>query len=364
MICPNCKTVNDSEYVFCVNCGVSVTQSNSSIEQNSIEMPNLPSSDTNQQQQFGTSNSVETSVLPLSQNNQSIPNFNPAMPGTGNFPATTKKRNWFLFLGLPLVILLIVGGGGFYLVYQQSLNTESLPKHFGLFSQNDDKTQLSEVKKLDVTNALEVKDKLLEDTDLPELQSKPSWILYAENNDVPLNDLKLVEIDSIKDDGSLNQVEFQAAPVEGKPEMKKIRVRQELATGKYAFAIFDGHLDDGKHRFWVFEIKSGTKSDNGELAKSTTVSIKPKEENSMLPNEVPPPPGASIAFVIQSNVVMRSGPSQASAKIGKFRRGQKVYVIEYSSNQESFKNLYSNFARVQTTTGRTGWIYAAFIRLA
>jgi uncharacterized protein YgiM (DUF1202 family) len=65
--------------------------------------------------------------------------------------------------------------------------------------------------------------------------------------------------------------------------------------------------------------------------------------------------------------VLRSGPTQLSGKIGNVRMGQKLYVIEYSDRYETFitkdgRELNSNYAYVQTESGKRGWVYAAFIK--
>lgn len=78
--------------------------------------------------------------------------------------------------------------------------------------------------------------------------------------------------------------------------------------------------------------------------------------------KVPPPANGSVAYSTSSKLVLRSGPTQSSAKIRNLYQGEKVYIIEYSSNYESFKNLYSNFALVQTESGERGWAYAAYLR--
>lgn len=367
MICPNCQTVNDAENVFCVNCGMNFANSQN-IHASSPNLPNVPPPDTEQFQNFGNSDSIETSVLPNYQyQQQSMPNYNPAMPNSGVYPSPPKKRNWLLIVGLPLILLALVGGGLAFLLYKlNSSNAETLPEHFGFFVQNEDKSKLSEIKKTDAANALESKKTLLENNNLPEVKSNAHWIYY--NNEVSLDDVKLIQLDTIKDDGSFMQLDFQAAPIEGKSGMKKVRTEKELAKGKYAFAIFDGNFDEGKHKFWAFEVKSSGKSNNDELAKSSSIPLKPKPEKPKVVTvqEVPAPPGAEVRYVGQASVVMRSGPSQTASAVGKFQRGQKVYVLGYSDNFEVFSGksgtYNSNYAQVQTSTGKKGWIYAAFLK--
>ena len=364
MVCFNCKVENQDDHTFCINCGEVITKSGSS----QVNTPNDYNTSPlgTGQQNYGTSDSVETSVIDVNQNQQSVPNFNPPMPNSGAYPSPAKKQNWLLLIGIPLILLLVIGGGAMFLLSKQNVKTENLPENFGLYFQNEDKNKLVQIKKMDVSNVLDTKKEILEDDNLPKVLSKPNLIFY--NEDISVGDLKLIEIDSIKDDGSFRKVEFQAAKIEGKSDMKKIRTEKELAKGKYAFALFDGDFDDGKHKLWVFEIKKSGKSDNDELANSDSISLKPTPEKPKVVTvkEVPAPPGSSVSYVTQGSVVMRSSPSQNSSALGKFKRGQKVYIIEYSSNREVFHgksgSYNSNFALVQTTTGKKGWIYSAFLK--
>lgn len=379
MICPNCSVLNEKGNLFCVNCGTHFTNDASGQGHSSpgIQMPsvNIPQPD------YNTANSAETSVLPQYQ--KSIPNFQqPQFTPGANYVQPPGRSNALLIGGGLLVFLLLVGGAAAaYFLSKNTSSAETLPAHFGLFFQNQDKNATSEIKKQDFVSFLTAKDEILKNESLPTLPAQPNFILYAENNDIPLTDLKLVQMDSIKDDGSLKQLDFQAAPVEGKPEMKRIRLSENMAGGKYAFALTNGYFDEGKHKLWAFSVKNDSKSDNGDLAKNITLNLKPKDEkqqnpaakNNLQTNENPtlPPPetvsvsqpsGSRVGYITQGNVVMRAGPTQSSAKVGGFRGGQKIYIINYSGNYESFKNLYSNYAYVQTENGKRGWVYAAFIR--
>lgn len=382
MICSNCQSPNDNENVFCVNCGATFSPTGNvsgDIPPTHIfqgQTPTLPPT----QRYQSDMNSIETAVLPVGrQGFSSTRNFSGVVPPFLDEPQTKKRDKTLLLAGAALILLLAVGAGAFYLFNKQPLNAEVLPEHLGMFLQSKDKTKVEEVKKQDFTNALEGKDNLLKDDNLPVADGNPNLILYSDGKDVPLNDLKLVQLDTIKDDGSLKQLNFQAAPVEGKPEMKRIRVPDGLAEGKYAFALFDGYLNEGKHKLWAFQIKNAEKSNNDEALKSASVSVKPKttDNSNQTSNQslsqptkpkVPPPPGGTVAYVTSGNVIFRSGPSQSSASMGKFYQGQKVYVIGYSSNYETFyskrtnQSFYSNFAEVQSETGQRGWIYAIYIR--
>lgn len=377
MNCPNCNTINDNEYVFCVNCGTAVTQTISG------QANVLPDTQAFNSQQFSSQNydpsqSTETKVVPLNPFQPSMSGFNPSIPHTGGHQ-TAKSGKIFVWIGTAVFLILLAAGGGIYFLSRQNVKAETLPAHLGIFIQNKEKDRVDEIKKLDFTNALDGKENLLKDETLPALEESPNWILYSDNKDVSLSDLRLIQLDTVKEDGSLKQLDFQAAPVEGKPEMKRIRVADGLANGKYAFALLDGFLDDGKHKFWAFQIKNAQKSDNGSALKSTTIALKPKSTSKETlttknptqptnPNNPPPPPAPPpsgtlrVASATTSDLVLRSGPGQSYGKIGELRRGQKAYVMSYSDNYEVFKTHYANFAYIQTESGKRGWVYTAFLK--
>ena len=295
-----------------------------------------------------------------------------------------KKSNYGIFLGIAaLALLLAVGGGTFYFFNKKSLGSEAFPDHLGMFAQNKDKNKVEEIKKQDFSNAIVAKDNLLKDDSLTTVEENPHLILYSDSKDIPLNDLKLVQLDTIKDDGSLKLLSFQAALIEDKTEMKQIRIPDGLANGKYAFALFDGYFDEGKHKFWAFQVKNGTKSNNDDALKSATILLKskasaPTPETTATPTETeiqtntktqtqPTKPSAlpregSVAYCTSDNVIFRSGPSQSSAPLGKLYRGQRLYILGYSSNYEYFRDYYSNFAQVETDEGERGWVYAIYVK--
>lgn len=392
MICPNCQTINESENIFCVGCGGKVSLTGSLIGdtkaptvsfqmppdafQNSANIP-PPTQFVQTPPIYNTSNSIETSVVPVG--NQfgaaSMHNFAPSFSGAPQ--AEKSNKTMFILAGAVFAVLLAAGLGAFFLLGKQAVKSETLPEHLGMFLQNPAKDKVEEIKKQDFTNAVEGKDKLLKDDGLASAEGNPNLILYSDGKDIPLGDLRLVQLDTIKPDGSLQQLDFQSALVEGKTEMKRIRIPDGLANGKYAFVILDGHLDDGKHKFWAFQVKNSEKTNNDLSLKATTVSLKPKENTTSSTNtqtavvqkpSIPPPTGASTRYLKIGNVILRSGPSQTYSPVGKLRAGQKVYVLGYSSEYETFvsqktgESYYSNYAQVQTESGQKGWVYAEFLR--
>jgi len=361
MICPNCQLVNEIGNVYCVNCGTTVS------ERENVS-PSLPPTQLFQNAP-PPSHSIETAVLPVGQHYQSMPGFTPS---STEHP---KAKNKILLWAGVVFTLVLIGVGSLYFLTRNSGGGEILPEHLGMFIQSQNKDKVSEIRKQDFTNALDGADRLLKDDNLTTAEENPNLILYSEGKDVPLNDLRLIRLDTVKSDGSLQQLDFQAVPIENKPEMKRIRIPDGLAKGKYAFAVLDGFLDEGKHKFWAFEVKNSGKSSNDSDLKATTVSVKQNQntKNSAgttnIPSQpVPPPPGAAVRYISTTDVIFRSGPGQSYGSRGKLAPGQKVYVIGYSTNYEYFRSkdtgqvLNYNYAEVQTENGKRGWVYAAFLK--
>lgn len=378
MNCPHCHTENDNDNVFCVSCGKTIAPPKN------LAATTLPSPTeyyhVNQLNQTEDSpESVQTLYKTTPQFDQSKAKFDPTIPFQ---PTRTEKRKSgvFLWLGLgALLLLLVVGGGivGYFLLNKQPVTTttENLPDHLGMFIQNKDKNNLTEIGKQDYNNVVQAKDDLLKNESLPVAEDKPNLLLFYDSKEVPLGDLKLVQIDSIKDDGSLKQINYQAAPVDNKPEIKRLRVPDGLATGKYAFALFDGFLDEGKHKFWAFQVKNAPKLDNGDLAKAMTLSLKPKttvlQQNSNstaidkpapTPKPAPSAPsGAQVAYCKSNNIVLRSSPSLTARKVSALKRGQKIYIINYSENYDYWNGMEGNWAYIQTENGSRGWVFSPLI---
>ena len=288
-------------------------------------------------------------------------------------PAAPKARGpllKILVIGTAFVVLVgVIGICAAAFWYWQRTTSEVLPDHLGFFAQSADRNRLDELKKIDLANAIDGRDSILKNDGLPTLDANPIVILYSDGKDVPISDLRLIQLDTIKEDGSFKQIEFQAAPIEGKPEMKRLRIPDGVANGKYAFVLIDGYLNDGKHKLWPFQVRTSGKNDNGNALRAVTVSLKPTPTPTPVvktptptPNVVPPPTGGTVAHCTTSNLVFRNGPSQDAYKLGNLRLGQKVYVLRYSENTEIFNGMESRFAYIQTEKGDTGWVFAAFLR--
>ena len=391
MICPKCSTINENSNVFCVNCGETLT-SNSNLPQTMLP-PNAPETMLPTQvfqapQNPNPNYSPAPPVSAPSQNyNQSQPdfnpsqaNFNPSIPYTP--PPAPPKNRAGLWIGLGFLAVLLLGGGiigTIFLLNRPAATPEALPDHLGMFVQNAEKTSVEELRKQDFTNALEGKDKILKDESMPAAESRPNVILYSDGKDIPFNDLRLIQLDSVKTDGTLKQLDFRVTPVEGKPEMKRLWVGENLAKGKYAFAILDGSFDDGKHKFWVFQVKNSDRTDNANLAKEVSVTLKNKSNSSPSSNSntsantditkvtptpkptVAPPVGSRTAYAATNNVVVRSSPSLTGSKVSGLRRGQKVYVVGASNNYDYWNGLEGNWLNIQTESGQRGWVFSPLV---
>jgi hypothetical protein len=171
----------------------------------------------------------------------------------------------------------------------------------------------------------------------------------------------------------MKTLDFQVAPVDGKPEMKRIRVPDTIASGRYAFALFDGYFNEGKHKFWPFQVRDSSKSNNDDLLKAASVSLKPKASAppAATKNVAPaanisaavPPPVDGTAATVKTRIKLRSSPTQfANNQIGSLNPGQRVYILEYSTTVETFNGVTSRYAYVQTAGGKRGWVFAAFLQ--
>lgn len=421
MNCPKCSAYNEQGNVFCVSCGDTLvwtanlpptmmagqspgptaTLPAGSVPPNSeatVIHPNLIPPQTFGQPQpgfsvtpdYGQSQAgFQPNAFGQSQAGfQGVPNFQQSFPVMQPQAEPRANRTGLWIAIAAIVVILGCGaiGTAVYFLRTPSKPAEKLPDHLGLFIRSGD--ALSELKKRDYTSIGAARDAFVKEDSMPSFGPKPETLLYTDGKDIVLGDLKIVPIDSIKNDGTLKAIDYKVSPVEGKPDIKRIWVDQSLANGKYAFMVVDGYFDDGKHRFWPFQIKDSDRGDNGDLAKSISVGLKsksktkdetddgdvddtptpkPTQTQTPTPKRTEPPVGSTVAVVRINNVVLRSGPSQATAKIGSLGAGQKVYVLQYSGRYETFitrdgRELYSNYAYVQTESGRKGWVYAAFLQ--
>ncbi len=310
MICHHCNTQNEADHDFCVSCGQPINAT------------------------------VQRPMPPFSQ-----PFY--ATPGSGEVQRAAKGGSsmpWLLGILGGLIVLLIVVG--IFAVYQLTPG-EVLPTHMGMFTQSDAKDRVDEIRRQDLANAIEGKTLLLKDESLPAVPPSPNLILN--DGSINVNDVRLVQLDTIKDDGSMKTIDLQAATVEGKPEMKRLRVPDGLANGKYALAIFDSYINEGKQRFWPFQVRDSSKGDNGSALKAASVPLKPKSPAPSTTAAVPPaattapavpppmpagPPPTGTRTVAGNYVRARLGPSMKHNFHPSFRffKGNTVNVVGYAGH--------------------------------
>lgn len=349
MICPQCKTANDDDYVFCINCGATIGDKANSLAPQTSANDTVP----------------ETLVMPHSQVVIERPDL-PSQPTILHIK--TKSSSKLPIIVGALLVLLVIGAVGAYVVYRavagSGVVAEKLPEHIGLFVKRAD-GEFAEVRRQDVANLLDARDAIVKDAALAQTGAQPEIILYADAADIPVSDLKFVRIQSITNDGKLNFLEFQAAIVDSKPAMKRIRFSGPLADGKYAFALVSGFADEGKHRLWPFEVKAG--SQNGAaFTQELVLNLKPTPTPTPAPSKTPvsnePPTGATVAYLTRTDVwLRRTAALQDKGKLTLLKPRQKVYVIRYSSNSDTWEGITSNWAFVQTENGKQGWVFNAFL---
>ncbi|MCW5961504.1 MAG: SH3 domain-containing protein [Pyrinomonadaceae bacterium] len=362
MICPFCRTENDDEYSFCVSCGKEMLTGGAT-NINPIPPTQVFTPQSNEPP------SVETAFLP------DAPFQNPYQTSENQAALPKNSRRGALIAAVTIIALLVVGAaaGGLYL-WNQSRSVakkQVLPDHLGFFVQTSDKSSLDEIKMRDVANLLEEKEKFSSDESLTRWTKNGNFILFADAKEVPLTDLKLVSIDSISNEGTLDQLEFQASPVDGEPNMKILRVPAGFANGKYAFALFNGLLDKGNHKIWAFQVKDASKADNSDSVQKLSLNVsasptpeespEPKAEQPKKDQKVPAPVGSTVAFCTGNDVILRSTPSLEGKKVGKLSKGQRIYVLNYSDNYDEWRGNVANWAFIQTESGNRGWVFTPFV---
>jgi hypothetical protein len=361
MICPKCGNQNDDEYVFCVNCGSTVG--------GSPQTEAFPSVATVLGAQVRSEDPPPTIRAVVEQR-----------PVQSSLPEAKKSSNTGLKLIIALLGLVILGGAvsglGYFLYNRSPVATELLPDHLGLFAVEGGNRSLTEVARRELANLKDGRDTIMKESVQPSVSKSVEFILYSDPGEVKTDDLKLLRVDSIADDGRLRQLDFQVSLINEKPAMKRLRFSSPLPNGKYAFAQIRGAFDEGSHRLWVFEVNGSTSADPSQVGREFTVALKEKQPegtnkpatNVSVNNPVVPKPptaevptGARAAYCNDSNVVVRAAPSLTARKINALRRGQRVYLISYSDNFDYWNGIRSNWAYIQTENGKRGWVFSPFI---
>ncbi len=310
----------------------------------------------------------------------------PATPPSGNRAAMPYGANLYESVAPPVskmsktlpvlltaLALVAIGALAYFFLLRPNTQQEAgaLPDHFGIFVRNKD--TLGELRRGDFRDVMQARDAMMGDSSLLNVDAKPTLILYSEGQDIPVADLKLMQLDTVDASGKVSYWNYQVSPVEGHPGMKQIRVAGGLPSGKYAFALLNGYMNEGNHKFWPFQVKEDAPapSDTPQLA---TIPLKPAP--SPTPNAIaqapvaptrtplPPPTGATgVAYCIANNVVLRSSPNLNGTKIGSLSRGQRLYVMQLSSNYDTWRGITANWAYVQPENSSVqGWVFTYFVR--
>ena len=336
MICPQCRTLNDDDYIFCINCGLSIG---------------------------GPPETLKVSQPPVVVHRPDLP----SQPTVLHIEPSRRSKLPIVF-GIAAIFLLLAGIGGFIAfksLTEQPAAASVLPEHIGLFWKRPDGSAVVEIKKVETSDLLASRDAIAQDSSLPQTTDQPEIILYADAAEIPVSDLKFIRIDSISDDGKLKYLDFQAAIIDEKPAMKRIRFAQPLSDGKYAFALLSGFANEGKHRLWPIEVKAG--AGNGasftqEIALALKPTPTPTPTATKAPEKSEPPVGATVAYLTRTDVWLRRSPAiQDKGKVTLLKPRQKVFVIRYSTNSDTWEGITSNWAFVQTENGRQGWVFNAFL---
>lgn len=365
MNCPSCGTEIPLNERFCRNCGYDTTLPPPTLNS---AMPTLRG--TPFQTPTHRDNAAETAQM------WAAPSTGPISAPLG-MPPTQKRSPLFVpaIVGSIILALTVVGVLAYFALRDNGDGTGAetagpLPDHFGVFLRDGEK--LTELRRLDFTDAIKGRDSMLGDATLPRAGARPVLILYAEPQDIPTSDLKLVQLDGIDPGGSVRHWNFQVSPIEGgRRGMKQIKVPDGLASGKYALALMRDYLNEGNHKFWPFQVTEGAATPGSpqvvtlQVKSNTSVGPTPKPSVATpTPKPTAPPPtdGGTLAYCNDDNVVLRGTPSLTGPKVNKLMRGQKLWVIGRSTNKTSWGGITADWAHVQLyDRSQTGWVFSPFI---
>jgi len=401
MICPNCQAKNENRNVFCVACGTILKDTESMVGDTksptlSFQFPpqppveNIPVDDEETPTVFGrdsvnippatriaqpqsSAQPPPTQVFGAVNQSQNISSNQP--PKSQVFtppiippisaaaqPRSGSGKKIALLAAIGLIALSAIGVGGYFLVSKLMTKTEVFPQTAGMFVQSKDKDKIDEIKKQDFTNALDGKDKLLKDEGLTKVENNQNLVLYVDEKEFKVADLRLIQLDTIKPDGNLKQIDFQTEAVENKAEVKRVKLPENLANGKYALAVLEGFLDEGKHKFWAFQVVNSDKANNDSILKSSTVSLKSKDKKKNEKTPETPPTAETYVYPKSNGVVLRSDPSLTAGKVDSLTPSDRLYVMKISDNTTVWRGITGYWANVKTDDGTTGWVFAPLLR--
>lgn len=276
-----------------------------------------------------------------------------------------RGKNTVLIIILSVVVIGSIAAITYLLLGRQRKDTSVVPDHYGIFV--TDRDTLTELRRQEFRSVIQARDSLVGDSSLPRVGPKPVLVVFAEGSDIPLADLKLVQLDSIDPSGRLSHWNYQVAPMSGNPGMKQIKIASGLMSGKYAFSLLTGYMDEGTHKLWPFQVNDNAPSPT-DVPQVAMIPLKPKPlptPRSVVVASAPvtPPPGARIAYCTDNNVVLRSSPSLSGAKVSGLSKGQRLFVLQMSSNYDTWRGITANWAYVQPENSSVrGWVFTYFVR--
>ncbi len=403
MICPSCQTNNENRNVFCNNCGTLLKDTEAMVGDTKSptlsfqfppeQPPHIEDSFTDEEETptvFGGQGAAK--IPPLTQIAQPNPQpppqinppptqvfattkpaenvqptppvFNPIIPPISpvSKPKSGKNLRLAIVAAVVFVGLAAIGVGGYFIISKLLTKTEILPQTVGMFVQSKDKDKVDEIKKQDFTNAVEAKDKLLKDEGLTKFETNQNLVLFTDEKDFKTSDLRLIQLDTIKSDGNLKQIDFQTESVADKTEVKRVKLPEHLANGKYAFAILEGFLDDGKHKFWAFQVTNSDKANNDSILKTSNVSLKSKDKKKGDKTPETPPTVDAYIYPKTNGVTLRSEPNLTANKVDILNSSDRLFVMKISDNTTTWRGITGYWANVKTDDGRTGWVFAPLLK--
>ncbi len=292
------------------------------------------------------------------------PVFNPIIPPLSpvSQPKSGKNLRLVVVAAVVFIGLLAIGVGGYFIVSKLLVKKEILPQTVGMFVQTKDKDKIDEIKKQDFTNAVDAKDKLLKDEGLTKVENNQTLLLFTDEKEFKTSELRLIQLDTIKPDGNLKQIDFQTESVADKAEIKRVKLPENLANGKYAFAVLDGFLDEGKHKFWAFQVTNSDKANNDAILKPSTVAPKSKDKKKSDKTPETPPTVESYVYPKSNGTILRSEPSLTASKVDTLTSSDRLYVIKISDNTTVWRKITGYWANVKTDDGTTGWVFAPLLK--
>lgn len=98
--------------------------------------------------------------------------------------------------------------------------------------------------------------------------------------------------------------------------------------------------------------------ENNPMANQVLLDVTSKTAS---PGTIPPPKGARVAFCPKDDVRIRDNPDLNANVIDKLRKGQTIYVMNFSQNSSEWREMKGRWAHIQTEKGLQGWVFEPYI---